>query len=518
MDRRRFLQLSAAGAGAALALPLLRGRTASAAPFGEFPDAYQSKLLPPERRAKRVLEVFLYGGLSPWESIYFVEEYGTPTDPMHPNTQFYTFGSTGSASPQGAMQRCGVTPAPLGEDFATDANGAMVKLGPFCDVLRQRTDITGRMRIHVNHHELEPHEAAIPLALTGKPVGSTTLAGLGTHIQRYYVDRPDPTRKSPYSYVFSTGGLPGDNVQAAFATGMHPGTARPLRIKIDNTERFSELLARGVVGPDAQTRGKYDALVAAYATQYQKRLVWPGRPDPVRSSRFADLQAARQSVANADALAAVFDPSFFNPVQSTVCTDTAENVMQMSFKLAAHLLTHPDQPARYACVVDTGLIEASGGGGYDTHTDNSQDQARNLRNLWQQLTSIINAPGENDPTKISLDDTLVILNTEFGRTPTAQGDRFGNAGSGRNHHPYGYATAMFGGPITTAEKGVVGAIGPDGIASSYVLPSETRMAALLAMGIWPFAPEAFGVSDVNGGVDEPGSVEMVTQKLLGITL
>ena len=69
------------------------------------------------------------------------------------------------------------------------------------------------------------------------------------------------------------------------------------------------------------------------------------------------------------------------------------------------------------CVSDVGLYEASGGGGYDTHTANARDTATNFDNLLASLLAMINAPGEGDLTKLSLDDTLIILNTEFGRTP-----------------------------------------------------------------------------------------------------
>ena len=67
---------------------------------------------------------------------------------------------------------------------------------------------------------------------------------------------------------------------------------------------------------------------------------------------------------------------------------------------------------------------------------------------------------------------------------------------GRNHHPYGYATAFIGGPISGTS--VAGAIGPDGNAAgtSYATPAQNRMAALLALGIWPFAQEAYAVSDI----------------------
>jgi Protein of unknown function (DUF1501) len=514
MNRRQFLGVSAAGLGAAL---FLSRKSAFAAPFGEIPSDARPKMLPPERRAKRVLEVFLYGGLSPWESLYFVEEYGRPNDPLRPYQQFYTFepGSPSAAmTPREAMSRCGLPDQePLGVSFAKDELGKDVKLGPFASVLRARTDVTERMRILVNQHNLEPHEAAIPLALTGKPVGSPTMAGLGTHIQRFFSDQNDAARKSPYSYVFSSGGLPGDNVQAAFATGMHPGRARPLRIKIDEAARLTHLLARPTLGAP-ESRAQHDELVAAYSEQYRQRLVYPGRSEAARSARLADLVQASGTVAHADAVAAVMEPRFFQRVESTVCDDRQVNIPLMSFKLAAHLLTHPSQPARYVCVVDTGLEEASGGGGYDTHSENSKVQARNLRNCLEQLTGIINKPGEHDPTKIDLDDTLVILNTEFGRTPTAQLD--GDANDGRNHHPYGYATALIGGPVTGQQ--VVGAIGPDGVASSAVSPSEARIAALLALGIWPFSPEAFGVSDVKDASGEIQAVERVTQRVLGVTL
>ena len=511
MKRRDFLRVSGATAGAGLGMSLFP-RGGWAAPFGTFPASVLDRALPVEFRAKNVLEVFLYGGLSCWETLYLVDTYGTPGDPTNPNEQFYTFGGTGPDSVSAAVTGCGNAGVPNGVDFALDANGKMVKIGPFAIPLRNRPDVLGRMRLVVQRHNLEPHEAAIPLALTGKPVGSPSLAGLGAHLQRYFVDRDPGTRKAPFSYVFSTGGIPGDNVSAAATTGLHPGVARPLLIKVDNAQRLYDLLARGTVGA-ASEKTQYDALLTAHVDGYRQRLRFGGSGNPLRSSRFSNLAQAAIAVSGSDAVAAVLDPALFAAQAGTVCGQTNPiNVPAMSLNLARHLLTHPTEPARYACVVDTGLYEASGGGGYDTHTENSRDTARNFSNAMAELMSIINAPGENDPTKISLDDTLVIINTEFGRTPVAQ------SGNGRNHHPYGYATALIGGPIRAAQKGVVGAIGPDGRATTWVTPSETRIAALLSLGIWPFSPEAFFVSDVQGVSTEPDAVQSVTERVLGYTL
>jgi hypothetical protein len=124
------------------------------------------------------------------------------------------------------------------------------------------------------------------------------------------------------------------------------------------------------------------------------------------------------------------------------------------------------------------------------------------------LLGIINAPGENNPDKINLDDTLIILNTEFGRTPDAQGQ------TGRNHHPYGYVTAFIGGPT---KKGVAGAIGPDGKATEFATPAQNRIAAMLALGIWPFAQEGFAVSDVPSSSGEVDAATKAMAMCLGRT-
>ena len=40
----------------------------------------------------------------------------------------------------------------------------------------------------------------------------------------------------------------------------------------------------------------------------------------------------------------------------------------------------------------------------------------------------------------------------------------------------------------------------------------------MSMGIWPFSPEAFGVSDVDGAIEEIEAVETVTSRVLGVQL
>lgn len=503
MRRRTFLGLVGGASAAALVGPYLRRANA----FGEFPTGTNALLLPDGVRAKRVLEVFLYGGLSAWETLYFVRGYGQPTDPLYPNTQYYTFASTNAQ----ITTTCGGSD--MDRTFAQDANAVNVELGPFAWRLWNRPDVVDRMRIVVQQHILEPHEAAVPQALTGRPVGQPTAAGLGAHVQRAMVDgATDPNRASPYSYVFATGGISSDNIAAAAATGAHPGYARPLMIKTDDAAGFTQLLSRSTVGA---ARPQNDALVQAYVDQYQARLTWP-KQGRVRSPSTDDLVDAFTTTTQVDAISGVLQAAgggdLFAALNGTSCGVTRDDIPLIGLNAARHLLTHPTEPASYVCVSDIGLYEASGGGGYDTHTANAVDTATNFDNMLQSLLAIINGPGETDPTKISLDDTLVILNTEFGRTPGAQ-----DGGDGRNHHPYGYVTAFIGGPITTAQKGIYGAIGPDGIATIAASPSENRVAALLALGIWPFSQEAFAVSDVPGATAELDAAMTAMMTFLGRT-
>jgi hypothetical protein len=503
MRRRTFLSTVAAGTGAALLVgPWVR--TSRADPFGAFPSGTESLQLPEAQRARRVLEVFLYGGLSAWETLYFVRDYGAPTDPQFPNTQFYAYAAENAAM----AAACGA--AAIERPFAVDANGATVELGPFAARLAARADVTARMRIVVQRHALEPHEAAVPMALTGRPVGQPNAAGLGAHIQRARLDdKRTPERASPHSYVFSAGDITSDNVAAAAAAGTHPGAARPLLVKTSNGAAVATLLQRATVGTN---RGSHDAVVQTYLDQYQRRLTWPDG-DRVRSPRTDDLLGAHLTATRADAIRAVLTDELLAPKTARACdSQQRQSLPHMGLNAAVALLTHPTEPASYACVSDVGLFRASGGGGYDTHTNNTRDTAINFDNLLAALLAKINAPGEADPRKLSLDDTLVILNTEFGRTPIRQGD------TGRNHHPYGYATAFLGGPITAAQRGVSGAIGRDGTATQFATPAENRIAALLALGIWPFAAEGFNVADAPDAATELAAAAGAAAKFLGRSL
>jgi hypothetical protein len=502
MKRRDVLRVLAGGAamtGASLVWP----RRLAAAPFGEVPDAQAGVMLPAEKRVDRVLECFLYGGLTTSESFYCVPEFGEAT-----NTWAYAHYD----QMVDAAVRCGFDSGELFTPFADDSEGRTIYLGPILAPLLARPDVLDRMRIVVNRHLLEPHEAAIPLTISGKSLGSPSLAALGTHVARYFVDRDDGTHAAPFAYGFATAGgfIPNDNIRSLVAPGLHPGAARPLLIKVDNVSRLDSLLSRTSVGT-LDERARFDALIGLYYERYNRRLRFADQAEVVRALRFQELTQAARSVESAAAISSVLDASLFERVPGAACGEENEiNVPAMSLRLATHLLTHPLAQARHCCVVDTGLTEADGGGGYDTHEEAPHTQARNFNNFVSSLLPRINLPGEGDPAKLDLDRTLIILNMEFGRAPSAQND-----GQGRNHWPYGYVQVYFGGPV---QKGVYGAIAEDGHASVFTTPSENRIAALLALGIWPFDALSFNVSDVTNAGDESSAALSVTRRVLGVEL
>jgi hypothetical protein len=504
MRRRDFLRSSAVAGGAAAAGGMLWSSRASAA-FGDVPPEYASVMLPESARAQSILEVFMYGGVSPWETFLATEDFG-----KNDNRFLYAFYDR-------TLEACAGCGYQTSEDklltpFATDSAGKQIFLGPFLQPLLARPDILDRMRIVVNSHDLEPHEAAIPLAICGRTLGSPSMASLGTHVARYFVEREVEARGAPYAYGFATAGgfIPTDNVLSMVATGLHPGSARPLLIKVDNVSRLNELLDRTAVGGESQ-REKYDTLMRAYFAGYQAKLRFGADGPALRAGRFHELLQASRSIENAASVKDVLDPELFKKIPGVSCEDQNEiNVPAMSLKIAAHLLTHPTTPAKHCCVIDTGLNEADGGGGYDTHEEMTFTQARNLKNLLTNLMSHVNKPGEGDPAKVDLDKTMIVLNQEFGRTPTPQ-----DGGFGRNHWPYGYMQVYIGGPITKAQQGVYGSIDESGRAKTFTTPTENRIAALLAMGIFPFDSAAYSNSDVQGQSNDGLAIADATRRILG---
>ena len=78
-------------------------------------------------------------------------------------------------------------------------------------------------------------------------------------------------------------------------------------------------------------------------------------------------------------------------------------------------------------------------GGWDTHDDNFTRVAQQSANLDQALASLLADLSDRG----LIDSTLVVVATEFGRTPTIHEDRR----NGRNHYPQAFSCLLAGGGI-----------------------------------------------------------------------
>lgn len=501
--RRRWL-VGAIGATTTAALTLPRTRTAAAATWGAWPSSLTGLQLPPERRAKRVLELFVFGGLCPWDTFYCVPGWGQGQGRF-----LHAFDVASRFEP------CGGSGA-LTRPFALDDEGTEVHLGPWTHPLWSRPDLLARMRVVVTRHDQLPHETALPLSLTGSRLGSPQLAGTGSAVQRHFstasggAPEQGGPRVAPYAYVVRSGGESpgGQNTRAATATGRHPVAAHPWDLSIDQGPVLARVLERSATTDDRPT---HDALLRLHTERYAERLRGADSGRVGRSAALDAWPSMLSAMSSAPQMAERLGPSLFGLPSRSECGELPRASATTTSLRAAASLLRGEQAARYVLCVDAGL-RASLGGGHDTHRDHLELASLNYVHALRALAEQINAPGEADPDKLDLHDTLVVITSEFGRSPHRQASL-----DGLNHWPHGYVSVLMGGPIDEAAAGVAGSIDPDsGVARRYVNPAELRAGLLDALGIYPFDAAAFGLGDLQGAPrDDATAIAGLRRMLLG---
>jgi hypothetical protein len=511
---------AAGGAAAAAAVPAIFIPKLARA-WGARP----ADVLPAVDAPYRVLEIFLYGGMSAWETFYLRQD-GAWSDWFGAKADFQALSWCSGGPSGGAIMANGA-----------DSASHPVFLGPGTKPL---WDLRHRLRTFVVRHNLGPHEAAIPYAVSGLRLGNARLAGMGAHIQRFAQTNLGLSVSRPRSYVLMPPGLFDESrLMAMTASGQHPGSAKPMLLRLGGGDAFVAALARPGMTMD------HDRLVDVYRDQYRRSLRWGGpsvapTPEQHRVSRghgFAAYQAAIDGVLHADDVEAIFDsPSRLNAGTSTTCgaggTYGGTDYTRKGIELAAHLFANE---ARYVGIVDGGLEQVMGAA-YDTHNAHPRILAFNLHATLSALRDAVDPPGGGAPL-IDLDQTLVVLNTEFGRTRGYYGTSSSDPlDHGRDHNPEGYAISLLGGPIgrsvggtPRANAGVRGTVDDDGFAiesvgGTFVGQTVTDVIAgvLLAAGINPRAPEVFGVGDLSNAVATGGDSDATTmgrlaEVILGVT-
>ena len=501
MKRRSFLR--ACGLGLAASTLPHGVAEASTSTWGDYPKALSKEALPQNLQAKNVLEFFMYGGVSPWETFYAVDSWGKGK-----GWYLHSFADDQLSIPA-AQKLCAPSGASLTQSFMKDLHGTVVGLGPFAMPLRGRADLLARLRLHVVQHDLIPHQAALPLAITGQRIGTPKMAAVGAHVQRYFQSHATSPASEPYAFVLRSLHRADLASAAAVSTGLHIGTARPVELGLSGNASLVETFKRAKVSKNLAAR---DALLKHYAQRFKTRAVPHGGAAMSRAPMVTDylhslhsLQVFSKSLANA------LPPKLFADITGQVCGKSFKSVeTARNLRIAVELLRRPGSEVRHITVFDSGLERAPVDFGHDTHVEHVKYAAVNYHASLQALCDAINKPGENDPTKIDLNETLVVINTEFGRTPWVVGQ------TGRNHHPAAYVTAMLGGPVGPAQKGIVGAISANGEATKPLSPSESRAATLVALGIYPFAQEAYSIHDINDVKNEEQALKKLRKEVLGV--
>ena len=529
MKRRTFIK-SAAGtglaAGAGVFGILKYPRGANAAGWGEWPSDRTDLMVPEDLRPESVLELTFHGGISPWETFYSVPSWGQGN-----NTFLNLFEDEPVNSSSNFYDACGYGDTDYVTPFA-EAGGETVNLGPWLYPLKQRPDITSRMRVLVQRHEVLAHEGANPLAFTGFALGNPRMAGIGAPIQRYFSEQPGGGRAVPYSFILYPGGegLSAFNVSSASTIGFHPGSARPLNVTVSADSVLADLLSRP--GLDQSDPEAFDAAVSYYQRAYENRFRQGGVGKAARSLERGNYDFANFARQNAAELTDVLPQSLFQTLApGPVCNgpqglDT--DMPAMMANVARSLLTRETNRARYVNWIDTGIVPRPEVG-YDVHNGHVEYTSRSVPHTLDQLAQIIrdpNNPTANDDQLIDLDRTMIVLNMEFGRTPYRQ-----VAGSsGTNHWPFGYVNVVIGGPIRDGDSRSPGAsiygyiteesggYAPNDVTDSLLTPKENRIMILQALGIYPFSSQSYAVSDVRFTPDEIDSLARVRDELWGLSV
>ena len=523
-NRRDFLKASATAA-AGIAFPSI---VKAASPWAVLPASAG------DMPKYKILEIFLPGGASQWEN-FWVSHDGPPSE--YGNTVYG--GDLNWRGLEGSVyelqwQSCGNSPSSSlhTAPFGTDINGTNISWGPATSPL-WRPDIYNRCRMLVTSHGDRLHFGATYRTMTGRRFGSPRGAGLGAAIQRHHQSLGQQ-QDIPYSYVFAPDYLnPKKEYFFQYPTliGQHPGPARPLGIKVGK-------------GADAKLQRdgisvKADRLFNELRDQYRDLLRWQGTGVPISSADFESFDSASDYLIASEQLNMHFggtqleanDESIcaFHPMHSPSGFGLTQNRTRRSLELAAYMLNNG---AKHITVLDGGFNNGSlmdSNTPYDAHGNGGVNLVEmtsvHLFNLCQSLASVIDdgTTASSNVGKINLNDTLIIVHTEFNREPAL------NGANCREHYPNSNVALLIGGTVYT--RAIFGGIALDSVneyetaqAVNALTPTDVHAATLYAAGVNPIDPDNFTTGDEFSSAVNPGggasTDEILTnleEKVLGVT-
>jgi hypothetical protein len=402
-SRRDLLGHFATGLGG-MALAALLAREAAAR---QARGAAANPLPHPPPRARRALQIFLQGGLSQVDSF----DYKPALERLHGRSV------PGDERPMGFMGRVGRLHRAHFAFRRRGQSGLWVSdLFPHLAALADELTVIRSMWSGTGNHTPATYEANSGFRTLGFPAAGAWISyGLGCEVDNLptFVVLPD-TRSLP------TGGA--NNWSSGFLPARHQGV-------ILNTRGPAVRNLRPASGTDAATQA---ARFAAVAELNRQHLARRGADDALQSRQHSYELAARMQLAI--------------PGATDLSRETAET----------HRLYGTDRRecadfAR-ACLLARRLVERgvrfvqlwSGAAfGTEVHWDAHGSVPNNHRRESDKIDRPVAGLLRDLRRRGLLDDTLVIFNTEFGRTPYAEsaGDQ---AGPGRDHNPDAFSVWLAG--------------------------------------------------------------------------
>jgi hypothetical protein len=353
-------------------------------------------------RAKHIIHIFLNGGLSHVDSFDPKPELTRRNGQPLPTPNLITERQTGNAmGTPFKFRQYGQSGIPISEIFSALGDHA----DDLCVIRSMKTDVPN-------------HEPALMMMNCGdntvaRPsMGSWLTYGLGTENQNL-----------PGFVAMSPGGHPikgPDNWRSSFLPGIYEGAFvntehKPVDKLIENIKHPRLDLGR--------QRRQVDLLQALNRRHRNNRGYAPQLDARIQSFE----QAYRMQMAASDAFDIEREPL-------SVRERYGDTHQSRQLLIARRL-------------VERGVRFVQAWHGASQPWDNHDEIEKNHRNLGGQVSQGIAALLLDLKERGLLDETLVILGGEFGRTPTVEHNSNGGKKQGRDHNPYGFSMVLAGGGI-----------------------------------------------------------------------
>jgi hypothetical protein len=403
VGRREFLSQFSTGLGG-MALAALLARESAGGPVpGEATDR------PPHHppKARRAIQIFLQGGLSQIDSF----DYKPQLEKLHGQPV------PGDEKPQAFMGKVGLLHRPHFAFQQRGESGLWVSdLIPNIAEVADELTVIKSMWAGTGNHTPATYEANSGFRTLGFPAAGTWISyGLGCEVDNLptFVVFPD-SRSLP------TGAA--TNWSSGFLPARHQGVALSATGPIARNLQPSSTL-------DAATQAaRFDALSELNRRHFERR----GHDDALESRMRSYELAARMQLAipqATDLARETAETLALYGIERKECADFARACL-----LGRRLLEHG---VRFV------QLWSGAAFGSDVHWDAHGNVPDNHRREAGKIDQPVSALLRDLRQRGMLDDTLVIINTEFGRTPYAEsaGDK---AGPGRDHNPDAFTVLLAG--------------------------------------------------------------------------